>query len=52
MEKIRGKMQCPKCNNNEYEVGEAYLAGSILAKLFDVQNRKFTSMTCSMCHYT
>ena len=52
MENIRGKMQCPKCANNEYEVGEAYVAGSFLAKLFDVQNRKFTSVTCTKCQYT
>ncbi len=52
MEKIRGKKACPKCGSFEFEIGEAYIAGSFLAKLFDVQNRKFTSVTCTKCQYT
>ncbi|MBL7066763.1 MAG: zinc ribbon domain-containing protein [Candidatus Marinimicrobia bacterium] len=43
---------CPKCRNNEYETGEVRTTGSFLAKIFDVQNVKFTSVTCKRCRYT
>jgi predicted nucleic-acid-binding Zn-ribbon protein len=43
---------CPKCRNTEYETGEVRTTGSFLAKIFDVQNVKFTSVTCTRCHYT
>ncbi len=49
---IRAKRACPKCGGYDFEPGEAYIAGSFLAKLFDIQNRKFTSLTCTKCHYT
>ncbi len=43
---------CPKCKNNQYDVGEIRTTGGILSKIFDVQNKKFTSVTCSRCKYT
>jgi hypothetical protein len=49
---IRTKYTCPKCGNREFDTGEAYIAGSKLAKLFDIQNRRFTSVTCTKCSYT
>ena len=36
----------------EYETGEVRTTGSFLAKIFDVQNVKFTSVTCTRCSYT
>jgi len=44
--------QCPKCGNNNYETGEIRSTGGALSKIFDVQNLKFTSVTCSRCKYT
>jgi predicted nucleic-acid-binding Zn-ribbon protein len=43
---------CPKCGNTEYETGEVRTTGSFLSKIFDVQNVKFTSVTCKRCRYT
>jgi len=43
---------CPKCGNNNYETGEIRATGGALSKIFDVQNLKFTSVTCSRCKYT
>lgn len=43
---------CPKCKNNTYETGEMRATGGTLSKIFDVQNKKFTSVTCSRCSYT
>lgn len=52
MKLVRSKLPCPKCGNKDFEVGEAHIAGSFLTKLFDIQNRKFTSFTCTKCKYT
>lgn len=46
------KYRCPKCGHRFCEVGEARVAGSFLAKIFDVQNRKFSTLTCRQCSYT
>ncbi len=46
------KYTCPKCGNKQYEIGAIRVTGSCLAKLFDVQNKKFSSVTCSRCTYT
>ncbi|GAA4305850.1 zinc ribbon domain-containing protein [Aestuariibaculum suncheonense] len=43
---------CPKCANTTFEVGEIRATGGTLSKIFDVQNKKFTSVTCSNCTYT
>jgi predicted nucleic-acid-binding Zn-ribbon protein len=44
--------KCPKCNNTAYDVGEMRATGGTLSKIFDVQNKKFTSVTCTRCSYT
>lgn len=43
---------CPKCSNTQYEVGEIRAAGGFWSKIFDVQGRRFTTVTCSICKYT
>ncbi len=44
--------ECPKCLGTEYEIGEIRTTGGALSKIFDVQNKHFTSVTCSRCRYT
>ena len=44
--------KCPKCDNTAYDVGEMRATGGTLSKIFDVQNKKFTSVTCTRCSYT
>jgi len=44
--------KCPKCGNTGYETGEIRATGGMLSKIFDVQNMKFTSVTCTRCRYT
>ena len=46
------KYVCPKCENNSYEVDGFCSQVSGLSKLFDVQNRRFTTITCTKCKYT
>lgn len=43
---------CPKCGNNKYETDEICATGSGLSKMFDIQNKKFSTVTCSKCKYT
>ncbi|MBK9292439.1 MAG: zinc ribbon domain-containing protein [Bacteroidetes bacterium] len=46
------RFTCPKCGHNQHELGEIYAAGSMLTKIFNIQNRKFTSISCKRCTYT
>lgn len=46
------KYKCPKCGNTHFETGEMRATGSFVTKLFNIQNRKFTSITCTRCRYT
>ncbi len=46
------KWQCPKCGNRTFETDQFQATGGTLAKLFDVQNKRFTTVTCTQCRYT
>jgi len=43
---------CPKCGNTSYIKDEMRATGSYLAKVFDVQNKKFITISCQRCGYT
>ena len=43
---------CPKCRNTQYEVGEFRATGGFLSKIFDIQSKRFTTVTCARCRYT
>ena len=43
---------CPKCGNLVFDSSEIRVAGGFWAKIFDVQNRRFTAVTCARCGYT
>ena len=43
--------KCPKCGNTQFETDEIRTTGGALAKVFDVQNKKFTVVSCSRCKY-
>ena len=44
--------QCPKCENRSYTTDEFRATGGIFAKLFDVQNKRFSTVTCTQCKFT
>ncbi len=46
------KWQCPKCQNSEFETDQFAATGGGLTKIFDIQNKKFTTVTCAHCKYT
>jgi predicted nucleic-acid-binding Zn-ribbon protein len=43
---------CPKCGNNQCNVGEMRAAGGFWSKIFDVQGQRFSSVICTRCRYT
>ena len=46
-----GHYVCPKCSNTVYEAGKFRATGSLLGKIFDVQGKHFTTVTCTRCRY-
>lgn len=44
--------KCQKCKNMQYEVGEFRAAGGFLSKVFDVQSKRFVTVTCTRCGFT
>lgn len=43
---------CPKCGNTSYTHDQFQATGGNFAKLFDVQNKKFITVSCSNCGFT
>ncbi|HPF04100.1 MAG TPA: zinc ribbon domain-containing protein [Bacteroidales bacterium] len=46
------KYVCPKCGCRLCTTGEIRTTGSFVTKLFNIQNKHFTSVTCNDCKYT
>jgi len=44
--------QCPKCDTRTFSTDQFRATGGILAKIFDVQNKRFTTVSCDRCKYT
>ena len=43
---------CVKCGGRRYETDQFQATGGNFAKFFDVQNKKFVTVTCCDCGYT
>lgn len=43
---------CVKCGCRHYESDQFQATGGNFAKLFDIQNKKFITVTCCDCGYT
>lgn len=43
---------CPKCGCLQYETDQFQATGGNFAKLFDIQNKKFLTVSCCQCGYT
>ena len=48
----KNQYRCPKCGNNHYESDQFQATGGNFAKIFDVQNKKFITISCTNCGYT
>lgn len=44
--------KCPKCSNTQCDIGEMRAAGGFWSKIFDVQGKRFSTVTCTRCKYT
>jgi predicted nucleic-acid-binding Zn-ribbon protein len=44
--------ECPKCKHRDFETDQFAATGGGLTKIFDIQNKKFTTVSCMNCRYT
>lgn len=49
---MQSNWTCPKCSNNSYETDQFQATGGTFSKMFDIQNKRFTTVTCTKCKYT
>ena len=43
---------CQKCGCREYVSDQFQATGGNFAKLFDIQNKRFITVSCAQCGYT
>ncbi|KAB1186654.1 MULTISPECIES: zinc ribbon domain-containing protein [Haloferax] len=43
---------CPKCGHTQTEMDSIATSGTGLTKMFDIQNRQFTVVSCTNCGYS
>ncbi|MGI5825408.1 MAG: zinc ribbon domain-containing protein [Bacillota bacterium] len=43
---------CPKCGCRQYTSDQFQAAGGGFAKLMDIQNKRFITVSCNQCGYT
>ncbi len=46
------KYRCPKCGNTQAESDVIRTTGNGFSRFFDIQNRKFTVITCTRCKFS
>ena len=44
--------KCPKCGNIGASLDQFQATGGNLAKVFDIQNKRFTTVSCTRCGFT
>ena len=52
MEDKKQGWRCPKCNSHRPEVDEISTTGGLLSRWFNLQSKKFATLSCTRCHYT
>jgi uncharacterized protein len=46
------KYVCPKCGSKNCTISTIWASRSIIAKFLDIQDRRYTTVSCSVCQYT
>lgn len=46
------KWICPKCNCEIYDIDTIRTTGGTFSKIFDIQNKRFDTISCKKCGYT
>ncbi|MGD1822595.1 MAG: zinc ribbon domain-containing protein [Pleomorphochaeta sp.] len=49
---VKKQYVCPKCGCTHYQSDTLQATGGNFSKLFDVQNKKFVTISCDNCGYT
>jgi predicted nucleic-acid-binding Zn-ribbon protein len=44
--------RCLRCHHTQCSIGELHAAGGTWSKIFDIEGRKFTTVTCERCRHT
>jgi predicted nucleic-acid-binding Zn-ribbon protein len=47
-----GNWKCPKCGGTAYTADQFQATGGTFSKLFDIQNKRFTTISCDRCRFT
>lgn len=48
----KSRYECVKCGGKNHTTGEVRATGGFWSKLFDIQNRRFITVSCEKCGYT
>ena len=43
---------CDKCGNRRFESDQFQATGGNFSKIFDIQNKKFITVSCTKCGFT
>lgn len=43
---------CPKCGHHAFTSDQFRATGGFWAKMFDIQNKKFITISCDQCGFT
>ncbi|HIV30287.1 MAG TPA: zinc ribbon domain-containing protein [Candidatus Pullichristensenella excrementipullorum] len=43
---------CPKCGCTQFEHDQFQATGGNFARIFDIQNKRFITISCAQCGYT
>ncbi len=49
---VKRSFECSKCGGSEYSSGEIRTTGSGVSRFLNLQNQKFTVVSCSGCGYS
>ena len=44
--------ECQKCRSRSFETDQFAATGGGLTKFFNIQNKRFTTVTCTRCSFT
>jgi len=51
-QQLEQKFSCPKCNHNQGMADRFAATGTGFSKFFDIQHKKYVTLSCTNCGYT
>ena len=46
------RYKCLRCSHRQCDTGEMRAGGGFWSKIFDIQGRRFSTVTCQRCRHT